>query len=93
MHTVNWKQLFNLKKPQGDTNSLDQAPDTILPISLAKKISNKKTPQTSHPCGTRSKTKVNTITLDSSCEDEDGFGIGTLIGSLIGSPRWLCRAR
>ena len=35
MHMVSWWQLFDLQKSQGD-NLLDQAPDTNLPIMLAK---------------------------------------------------------
>ena len=35
--TVNWQQLFNIQKSQGD-NLLDQVPDTTLPINLAKKL-------------------------------------------------------
>ena len=37
MCMVNWQQLFDLQKSQGDI-LLDQAPDTNLPIMLAKKI-------------------------------------------------------
>ena len=44
MHTVNWQQLFNLQKSQGD-NLLDQAPDTTLPIILAQKTPNKNLPK------------------------------------------------
>ena len=82
MYMVNWWQLFNLQKSQEDTNSLDKAPDTILPITVTKKT------QAHHWYGTRSKTKMNTILLDSFSEDEEGIGIGALIGSLM-SHRWL----
>ena len=88
MHMVNWWQLFNLQKSQRD-NVLDQAPDTTLPISMAKRTPNRKPPEASHLYGTRSKIKVNSILLDSTSEDEENFGIGSLIGSLIRKPNWL----
>ena len=88
MCMVNQQQLFSLQKLQGD-NLLDQAPDTTLPINLTKKGPDIKPPQSSHPYGTRSKTKVNSILLDSSSEDEECFGIESLIGSLIRKPKWL----
>ena len=83
MHMVNQQQLFYLKKSQGNTNSLHQAPDTTVPITLTKKAPKKYTPQPSLLYGTRFKTKVNTISLGSSSEDEESFGIRALIGSLI----------
>ena len=36
MHTMNWSQLFDLQKSQGD-NVLHPAPDIYLPIILTKK--------------------------------------------------------
>ena len=86
MHTVNWWQLCDLQKSQGD-NLLHQAHDTNLPIMLAKKTPEKKTPQVSHPYVTRSKTKVNSILLDSSPKDEESFGIGSIISSFIRTPK------
>ena len=62
MHTVNWLQLFNLQRSQGN-NLLDQAPDTKLPINLAEKIPERKPPQPSHLYGTRAKSKVYSILL------------------------------
>ena len=59
------------------------APDTNLPITLTKKTTEIVTPQDSHPYGTRSKTKLNSMLLDSSSEDEESFGIGSLIGNFI----------
>ena len=44
MYTVNWQQLYDLQKSQGD-NLLDQAPDTNLPIMLAKKTPEKRFPK------------------------------------------------
>ena len=44
MCMVNWWQLCDLQKSEGD-NLLDQAPDTILPIMLAKKTHDKKISQ------------------------------------------------
>ena len=41
MCMVNWQQLFDLQKSQGDTNLLDQAPDTTVPVTLAKKNTRK----------------------------------------------------
>ena len=40
-----------------------------------KKPTKNVTPQQSHPYGTRSKTKVNSIVLESSLEDERNFGV------------------
>ena len=74
MHTVNQWQLFDLQKSQRD-NLLHPAPDTYLPKMLTKKSTETKTPQTSHPYGTQSKTKVNSITLQSSYEDEECSGV------------------
>ena len=87
MHTVNWQQLFDLQKSQGD-NLLNQAPNTNLAIILAKKTE-KKTLQVSHPYGTMSKTKVNSMLLDSSSEDEESFATGSVISSFIRKPKWL----
>ena len=49
----------------------DPAPDTKLHTTLIKKPTRNVTPQCSHPYGTRSKTKVNSIALESSSEDEN----------------------
>ena len=76
MHTVNQQQLFDLPKSQGD-NLLHPAPDTYLPIMLTKKSPETKTPQTSHPYGTQSKTKMNSASLQSSYEECSGV-IGNL---------------
>ena len=62
MHMVNWQQLFDLQKSQGD-NLLHPAPDTYLPIMLTKNQPETKTPQISHPYGTQSKTKVHNIII------------------------------
>ena len=43
MHMVNWQQLFDFQKSQGD-NLLDQTPDTNSPIMLAEKTPENKTP-------------------------------------------------
>ena len=59
MHMVNWWQLFDLHKSQGNDMPSDPAPDTKLPITLVKKTTKNVTPQHSHSYGTRSKTKVN----------------------------------
>ena len=45
-------------------------PDTKLPTILMKKLTKNETTQQSHTYGTRSKTKVNSIVLQSSSEDE-----------------------
>ena len=79
MHMVNQQQLFNLQKSQGD-NLLHPAPDTYLPITLTKKSPETKTPQTSHLYGTQSKTKMNSTSLMSFCEDEECSGV---IGNLF----------
>ena len=80
MHTVNWWQLFDLQKSQGD-NLLHPAPDTYLPIMLTKKSTKTKMiPQTSHPYGTQSKTKVNSTSLHSSYEGEKCSGV---VGNLF----------
>ena len=70
MPMVNWQQLFDLQKSPGD-NLLHPAPDTYLPIMLAKKLQNTKTLQSSHPYGTKPKTKVDSASLISSYEDEE----------------------
>ena len=46
------------------------APVTRLHTILMKKLTKNLTPQQSHPYGTRSKTKENSIALQSSSEDE-----------------------
>ena len=79
MHTVNWWQLFDHQKSPGD-DLLHPAPDTYLPIMLTKILQNTKTPQSSHPYGTWSKTKVNSASLISSYEDEEHSGV---IGNLF----------
>ena len=61
-------------------------PDTNLPITLTKKTTEKVTLQSSHLYGTRSKTRVHSIVLDSSSEDEESFGFGALITSFTN--RW-----
>ena len=71
MHMVNWQQLFDLQKTQGGDMPSSPAPDTILPTLLVKKPTRGlTTPQHVHPYGTRSKTKANTMILQSSSEDE-----------------------
>ena len=67
MCTVKQWQLFDLQKSQGD-NLLGQAPNTTLHISPVKKPPNRKPPWSSHLYGARSKTKVNSIYVDSSSE-------------------------
>ena len=79
MHMVNWWQLFDFQKSPGD-NLLHPAPDTYLPIMLTQKLQNTRTPQSSHPYGTWSKTKVDSASLISSYEDEEHSGV---IGSLF----------
>ena len=79
MHMVNWQQLFDLQKSQGD-NLLHPAPDTYLPIMLTKKSPDTKTPQLSHLYGIHSKTKVNSTSLLSSYKDEECSGV---IGNLF----------
>ena len=76
---VNQKRLFNLHKSQGNDMPSNPAPDTKLPIALTKKTTKNVTPQYSHPYGTRSKTKIHSIVLDSSFEDEGCFGFGALL--------------
>ena len=66
---VNWWQLFGFQKSPGD-NLSDQAPETNLPVMLAKKTPEKKALQVSHPYGTKSKIKVNSTALQLSSEDE-----------------------
>ena len=46
------------------------APDTKLPMILMKKLTKNETPQQRHSYGTRSKTKANSIVLQSSSKDE-----------------------
>ena len=68
---VNWRQLFDLHKSQGSDMPSNWAPDANLPTLLIKKpIRDITTPQHDHPCGTRSKTKANSVILQSSSEDE-----------------------
>ena len=54
------------------------APDTKLPATLTKKTTKNVTPKSSHPYGTRSKTKIHSIVLESSSEAEGSFGFGSL---------------
>ena len=62
--------MFDLHKSQGSDIPSNPAPDTKLPTLLIKKpIRGITTPQ-QHPYGTRSKTKVNSMVLQSSSEDE-----------------------
>ena len=79
MHTVKWQQLFNLQRSPWD-NLSHLAPDAYLPIMLMQKSQNTKTPQLNHPCGTWSKTKVDSASLTSSYEDEKCYGV---IGNLF----------
>ena len=57
---------------------LHPAPDTHLPIMLTQK--SPKVPPTSHPYGTRSKTKVDSASLTTSYEEENHSGV---IGNLF----------
>ena len=97
MHMVNWQQLFDLHKSQGNDMPSNPSPDTNLPIILTKKTTKNVTPQCSHLYGTRSKTKVNSTVLESSSkeetniknivlelsfEDEGTFGFGTLFNHI-----------
>ena len=71
MHMVNQWQLFNLHKSQGSDMPSNPAPDTKLPTLLIKKpIRDITAPQHDQPYGTRSKTKANSVILQSSSEDE-----------------------
>ena len=93
MCMVNWWQLFDLQKSQRE-NLLDQAPDTNLPVMLAKKTPKNTTPKVSHLYVIWSKTRmnstlqpssedetqVNSTVLESSSKDEESSGV---IGSLF----------
>ena len=70
MCMVKWWQLFDLHKSEGNDMPSSPAPDTKLPTMLMKKPTKNVTPQQSHPYGTRSKTKANSIALQSTSEDE-----------------------
>ena len=70
MHMINWWQLFDLHKSQGNNMPSSPVPDTKLPTMLMKRPTKNETPQQSHPYGTRSKAKANSIALQSSSEDE-----------------------
>ena len=71
------------------------APNTKLSTTLIKKPIRNVTPQYSHPYGTRSKTKVNSTSLQSPSEDEtkvdsivlesspEGEGSFELVGNLF----------
>ena len=88
MHTVNWQQLFDLHKSQGHDMPSNPAPDTKLPTLLVKKpIRGITIPQHVHPYGTRSKTRANSMVLQSSSEDENEEDPSILESSLedIGS--------
>ena len=52
MHKVNWWQLYDLQKLQGDTEPIDQAPDANLAMYQPKTF-NRKTSKLSHPYYTR----------------------------------------
>ena len=81
-HFVGW-QLFDLQKSPGD-NLLHPAPDTYLPIMLMQKSPNTKIPQTTHPYGTQSKTKVDSASLTTSYEEENHSGmIGNLFNQVM----------
>ena len=87
MHTVNQQQLYDLQKSHGD-NLLHPAPDTYLPIMLTKISHETKTPQTSHPYGTQSKTKVNSASLQSSYEDEECSGVIINLFNHVATKLW-----
>ena len=88
MHMVNWWQLFDLERSQGD-NLLHPAPDTYLSYNVNQKSPETKTCQTSHPYGTQSKTKVNSNSLQSSYEDEECSGvIGNLFDCVATKLQW-----
>ena len=70
MCMVNQLQLFDLQKSQGNHMPSSPASDTKLPTMLMKKPTKDVTPQQNHPYDTRSKTRANSIVLQSSSEDE-----------------------
>ena len=70
MCTVNWWQLLDLHKPQGNDMPSSPAPDTKLSTMLMKKPTRNVTLQQSHPYGTMSKTKENSVALQSTSEDK-----------------------
>ena len=94
MCKVNQQQLYDLQKTQGSDKPSDPAPNTILPTLLVKKPTRGSiVPQNTHPYGTRSKTRVNTVlqsssedkaehplTLEPSLEDTENLGV---MGNLI----------
>ena len=75
----NWQPLYDLQKLPGD-NLLYPAPETYLPIMLAKKLQNTKTPQSNHLYSTQSKTKVGSASLISPYENKKYSGV---IGNLF----------
>ena len=87
MHMVNWQQLFDLQKSQGD-NLLHPAPDTYLPIMLTKNLQNTKTPQSSHLYSTQSKIKVDSDSLISSYEDEECSGVISNLFNHVATKLW-----
>ena len=89
MCTMNQQQLFNLHKSQGSDKPSDPAPDTKLPTLLVKKPTRGiTTPQHVHPYGTRSKTKANSIVLESSLEDIGRFGVMGNLFNCISTKLW-----
>ena len=81
IHMVNQQQLFDLHKSQGNDMPSSPAPDTKLPTMLMKKSIKNVTPQKIHPYGIRSKTKANSVALQSSSEDENKEGSTVLESS------------
>ena len=72
-------QLFDFHKSQGNDMPPNLAPDTNLPITLIKETTKHVTPKLSHQYGTRSKTRIHSIVLDSSSEDGGSFGFRALV--------------
>ena len=85
--TVNWQQLFDLKKSQGDPLTSD--PSIKVP-KFEPKVKKANEPQICHPYGTRSKTKatsasVQSVIPDTHFEQRGLSGLGQWVIQIFGS--------
>ena len=87
MYTVNWQQLFDLKKSQGDPLTSDPSIKGPKSDPKVKKLNNE--PQICHPYGTRSKTKatsasVQSVVPDTHFEQRGHSGLGQWVRQFFG---------
>ena len=86
---VNRRQLFDLKRSQGDPLTSDPSIRGPKFDPKVRKLKDK-TPQICHPCGTRSKTKATSTSVQSDVPDthfdqRGHSGLGRWVGQFFGS--------